>query len=160
MMHHSGMKKDHFRDPDAPPANRLWPVVAVAVRSEAGLLLIERADDGYWAMPGGMMDIGETFAEAAVREVREETGYEVEVTGLVGLYSDPAHVTSYDDGTVSQECSIVFRGKVIGGAAAVSSESTQVRFVGAEEIAGLRMHPSTRLRVAHALRPVEDPYLG
>ncbi len=154
------MKKDHFRDPDAPPANRLWPVVAVAVRSEAGLLLIERADDGYWAMPGGMMDIGETFARAAVREVREETGYEVEVTGLVGLYSDPAHVTSYDDGTVGQECSIVFRGKVIGGAAAVSSESTQVRFVGAEEIAGLRMHPSTRLRVEHALRPVEDPYLG
>lgn len=154
------MKKDHFRDPGAPTANRLWPVVTVAVRSEERLLLIERADDGYWTMPGGMMDVGETFAQAAVREVREETGYEVEVTGVVGLYSDPAHVTSYDDGTVSQECSIVFRGVVTDGEATVSSESTQVRFVGAEEIAGLRMHPSTRLRVEHALRPVGDPYLG
>ncbi|MDX8035154.1 NUDIX domain-containing protein [Lentzea sp. BCCO 10_0856] len=154
------MKEDHFRDPDAPRANRLWPVVQVAVRTDEGLLLIERADDGYWALPGGLVDVGETFAHAAVREAREETGYEVEVTGLVGLYSDPEHVTSYDDGTVSQECSMVFRARVVGGVKAVSDESTQVRFVKAEEIENLRMHPSMRLRVEHALGPGGEPYLG
>lgn len=154
------MKEDYFHDPGAPRANRLWPVVQVAVRTDEGLLLIERADDGWWALPGGLVDVGETFAQAAVREVREETGYEVEVTGLVGLYSDPGHVTSYDDGTVAQECSVVFRAHVAGGAAAVSDESAQVRFVEAGEIENLRMHPSTRLRVEHALGPVGEPYLG
>jgi 8-oxo-dGTP pyrophosphatase MutT (NUDIX family) len=154
------MKKDHFRDPDAPPANRLWPVVQVAVHTEDGLLLIERADDGYWALPGGLVDVGETFVQAAVREAKEETGYDVEVTGLVGLYSDPQHVTSYDDGTVSQECSMVFRARVTGGAAAASDETTRVRFVKAGDIENLRMHPSMRLRVEHAMAPVGEPHLG
>ncbi|HEX8864776.1 MAG TPA: NUDIX domain-containing protein, partial [Lentzea sp.] len=144
------MKKDYFRDPAAPRANRLWPVVQVAVSTGEGLLLIERADDGYWAMPGGLVDAGETFVQAAIREAREETGFDVEITGLVGLYSDPEHVTAYDDGTVSQECSMVFRAHVVGGAAQLSDESAQVRFVKPEDIANLRMHPSTRLRVEHA----------
>jgi 8-oxo-dGTP pyrophosphatase MutT (NUDIX family) len=154
------MKKDYFRDPDAPRANRLWPVVNVAVLTEEGLLLIERADDAYWALPGGLVDVGETFAQAAVREAKEETGYDVEITGLLGLYSNPEHVTSYDDGTISQECSMVFRARVVGGAAVVSEESAQVRFVQAGEIENLRMHPSMKLRVEHALGPVGEPHLG
>ncbi|MEV6241075.1 NUDIX domain-containing protein [Lentzea sp. NPDC051838] len=154
------MKKDYFHDPAAPRANRLWPVVQVAVHTGEGLLLIERADDGYWAMPGGIVDVGETFAQAAVREAGEETGLDVEITGLVGLYSDPQHVTAYDDGTVNQECSMVFRAHVVGGAATASDESTQVLFVKPEDIASLRMHPSMRLRVEHALGPVGEPHLG
>ncbi|THA30534.1 NUDIX domain-containing protein [Streptomyces sp. A1547] len=155
------MKKDHFEDPKAPAANRLWPVVNVAVRDASGrLLLIERSDDGFWALPGGRMDVGESFTAAAEREVREETGYEVEVTALVGLYSNPGHVTSYDDGTVSQECSVVFRGRITGGTEAVSEESAAVVFVATEDVAGLRMHPSMRLRVSHALTARTEPYLG
>jgi ADP-ribose pyrophosphatase YjhB (NUDIX family) len=50
------------------------------------LLLIRRADDGHWALPGGMIDPGETPAEAAVREAREECGAIVEPLALVGVY--------------------------------------------------------------------------
>lgn len=50
------------------------------------LLLIQRADDGLWAMPGGAFEVGETPAEAAAREAREETGIRCEVTGLVGVF--------------------------------------------------------------------------
>jgi ADP-ribose pyrophosphatase YjhB (NUDIX family) len=50
------------------------------------LLLIRRADDGRWALPGGLVDPGETAAEAAVREAREESGTVAEPLALVGLY--------------------------------------------------------------------------
>jgi ADP-ribose pyrophosphatase YjhB (NUDIX family) len=154
------MKRDYGHESDAPRANRLWPVVNVAVPGPRGLLLIERADDGYWAMPGGMVEVGECFTEAAVREVREETGLEVAITGLVGLYSDPGHVTAYDDGTVSQECSIVFRGREVGGTIRTSDESRSVRYVPLPDMANLFMHPSMRLRVGHAVVDSDVPYLG
>lgn len=55
-----------------------------------GVVLIERANEPYgWALPGGFVDYGETCEQAAVREMREETGLDVTLTGLLGVYSDP-----------------------------------------------------------------------
>lgn len=54
-------------------------------REDGSLLLIQRADDGLWALPGGLVDIGESPSEGAVREVREETGLEVVATRLVAV---------------------------------------------------------------------------
>ena len=63
------------------------PVADAAVIDDAGkMLLIRRADNGLWAMPGGALDVGETPAEGAVREVLEETGYMCEPVALVGVY--------------------------------------------------------------------------
>ncbi len=54
-------------------------------------VLIERANPPYgWAIPGGFVDVGETIEQAAVREAKEETGLDVELTALLGLYSNPA----------------------------------------------------------------------
>lgn len=54
------------------------------------VLLVRRSDNAHWGLPGGYVERGESVAEATRREVREETGYEIEVGRLVGVYSDPA----------------------------------------------------------------------
>jgi mutator protein MutT len=82
-------RTDYFNDPQAPAPNSVVPAASAVVVNEAGELLLQRrSDNGQWALPGGTMDLGETLAQTVVREVKEETGIEVEVTGVVGIYTD------------------------------------------------------------------------
>ena len=91
--------------------------------------MIRRTDNKYWSIPGGGMKPGESIREAARREVKEETGIDCEITGLVGIYSNPRHVAAYDDGEVRQEFSICLAGRLLGGSLRTSDESSDVRFV-------------------------------
>ena len=54
------------------------------------ILLMRRSDNGHWGLPGGFVELGESVADAARREVVEETGWSVELGRLIGVYSDPA----------------------------------------------------------------------
>ena len=128
-------KRDYYDDPAAPKANSVVVAVTAAVRNAQGeLLLIERTDNGLWALPGGAQDIGESVVQAAQREVREETGIDVEITGLSGIYSDPRHVIAYGDGEVRQEFSLCFHAKPVGGQPRSSSESSQARWVSPDSL--------------------------
>jgi 8-oxo-dGTP pyrophosphatase MutT (NUDIX family) len=62
------------------------------------VLLTQRTDNGRWCLPGGMMESGESVAEACEREVWEETGLHVRITRLIGVYSDPDQLVVYPDG--------------------------------------------------------------
>lgn len=139
---------DYYHDPAAPEANSL--VVgssAVVVDSGNRILLQRRSDSGNWALPGGAMDIGETFAESVLREVKEETGFDVRIDRIVGIYSDPGHVFSYDDGEVRQEFNICLACTIQRGSLQVSSESTAVDFFAFGDIASIQMHESIRVRI-------------
>ena len=152
-------KTDFLNDPEAPQANSLVVAVAVVVRDDYGrVLLIQRTDNGLWALPGGAQDIGETVRQAAVREVEEETGIQVRITGVSGIYSDPGHVIAYDDGEVRQEFSICFRATPIGGILRTSGESVRVEWVAPDSLLALQMHPSMTKRVRHGLENGE-PYI-
>ncbi|MDQ3150184.1 MAG: NUDIX domain-containing protein [Actinomycetota bacterium] len=154
-------KTDYYDDPAAPRATSLVVAVTAVVLDDAGrVLMIQRTDNDLWAIPGGAQEIGETSTEAAVREVREETGLDVEVTGLVGIYSDPRHVIAYDDGEVRQEFSLFFRARPIGGALTSSSESKQVHWVEPDRLDTLNIHPCVRLRIEHGLQQWPQPYLS
>jgi len=149
-----GMSRtDYYHDPSAPPANSLVPSTTAAVRDDAGrLLLIHKIDNDFWALPGGGMEIGESIANAAVREVAEETGLTVELTGMVGIYTDPGHVMAYDDGEVRQEFSVCFHARVLSGEPREDgSETKEVRWVEPADVAGLSIHPSMRRRIDDAL---------
>ncbi|MGC4855290.1 NUDIX hydrolase [Micromonospora sp. DT4] len=154
-------RRDYFNDPNAPAANSVVPSVVAAVRNQRGeLLMIHRTDNNLWALPGGGHDIGESVSDTVVREVREETGIEVEVTGLVGIYTRPHHVMAYDDGEVRQQFSICFTARPVGGKPTTSSESRQVRWVNPAQLNHLDIHPSMRLRIDHALNERATPYIG
>jgi ADP-ribose pyrophosphatase YjhB (NUDIX family) len=154
-------RRDYIDDPHAPAANSVVPSVVAVVRDEQGrLLMIHRTDNDLWALPGGGHEIGEFIADTVVREVREETGIEVEVTGLTGIYTNPRHVMAYDDGEVRQQFSICFTARPIGGELRASSESREVRWVDPADLDQLPMHPSMRLRITHALEGRTQPYIG
>ena len=106
------------------------------------------------------MKPGETIAETAIREVKEETGVDVEVVSLVGIYSNPRHVVEYSDGEVRQQFSVCFACRPVGGEPATSDETTEVAYFDPDEIDGLDVHPSIRLRIQHFLERRSEPYLG
>jgi ADP-ribose pyrophosphatase YjhB (NUDIX family) len=145
---------DYHDDPSAPPANSLVPSANVIVANDAGeILLIRRSDNGNWAVPGGAVDLGESVAQAAVRETREKTGITCELTGLVGIYSDPRHVILYtSNGEVRQEFSIVLTARPVSGTPTPSDESTQVSWVPASDLSGCPMDHSMRIRINDYLR--------
>jgi 8-oxo-dGTP pyrophosphatase MutT (NUDIX family) len=106
------------------------------------------------------MDVGESMADTVVREVKEETGIDVEVTGVVGIYTNPNHVMAYDDGEVRQQRSICFTTRMLGGQLATSSETSEVTWVALDRLDSLNMHPSMRLRIDHYLERRSAPYIG
>lgn len=84
--------------------------------------------EGKYNLPGGHVDDEETLAEAAIREVLEETGYQVELTGFLGIYQSiyPAKQLNVSGP--------VFLAKVIGGAARPSEAHPESRWVSADEL--------------------------
>jgi 8-oxo-dGTP pyrophosphatase MutT (NUDIX family) len=78
---HSTAASEDPRSGPIRPATSLVPAVNVVVVNDAGeILLIRRTDNGNWALPGGAIDLGESFAQAAVRETLEESGIECAIT--------------------------------------------------------------------------------
>ena len=140
---------DYYDDPNAPKANSLVPSVNVLVVNDAGdILMIRRTDNDNWAIPGGAIDLGESVGQAAVRETIEESGIECEITGIVGIYSDPKHVILYtSNGEARQEFSIVLTARPLSGQPTPSSESSEVRWVPVSEALEYMMDRSMRIRI-------------
>ncbi|CND99566.1 Putative MutT/NUDIX-like protein [Mycobacterium tuberculosis] len=152
---------EYYDDPAAPAPNSLVVAASAVVANERGEVLIQRrADSGLWALPGGGMKLDETLPGAAVREVEEETGYEIEVTGLVGTYTDPLHIIAYSDGEVRRQFNVCFRARLLGGELRVSDESLEVRWVPVGELGDLPMHHTQRLRLRHYREDRHTPHLG
>jgi 8-oxo-dGTP pyrophosphatase MutT (NUDIX family) len=145
----SPQRIDYHDSPSAPKPNSLVPSVNVVVSNDAGeILLIRRTDNGNWAVPGGAIDLGESVAQAAVRETLEESGIQCAITGIVGIYSDPRHVILYtSNGEVRQEFSIVLTARPLSGQPTPSCESSEVRWVTQSELSNYTMDRSMRIRI-------------
>lgn len=147
-----GKRIDHLDDPNAPKANSLVPSANAIVTNDAGeILLICRTDNGNWSLPGGAMELGESLGQCAIRETLEETGIEVRLTGVSGIYTNPNHVIEYtSNGEVRQEFSVVFTAKPVGGTPRPSSESSHVEWTHPSDVDVRRMHSSMLARLRRA----------
>lgn len=98
-------------------------MVDVVIPSEEGVVLVRRGSEpfeGQWALPGGFVKVGETVKEAAVREAAEETGLAVEVSRLVGVYSEP------DRDPRGHNVSVAFLVRVLSGQMQAASDASEV----------------------------------
>ena len=157
----SPQRIDYYDSPEAPRANSLVPAVNVVVVNDAGeILLIRRTDNGNWALPGGAIDLGESVAQAGVRETLEESGIECLITRIVGIYSDPKHVILYtSNGEARQEFSIVLTARALGGQPTPSSESSEVHWISEAELPGYTMDRSMRIRLNDFLTRNQSPVI-
>ncbi|MBT98097.1 MAG: NUDIX hydrolase [Dehalococcoidia bacterium] len=119
------------------------------------ILLTRREDNNRWCLPGGGMDPGESAAEACERELLEETGLEVRVTKLIGVYTTPDLLMEYPDGNRIQPVAFSFEAEITGGELGLSDEVTEFGWYTLAEIEDMDIleHHIPRIQDAVANRP-------
>ncbi len=123
------------------------------------VLLTRREDNGQWCLPGGGMEPGESVAENCAREVREETGLQVRLTRLLGVYSDPDRLVEYADGNRFQMVVLSFEAQVVGGELGLSDETTAYGWFTPEEALALDLLDQHAERIRDALASQAEAFI-
>lgn len=124
-------------------------VAAAIVRDDGRVLAIRRRDNGHWEPPGGILELSETIEDGLKREVREETGLDVELDRLSGVYKNMTR------GIVA----LVFRCRVTGGTPRSTAEASEAAWLTPAEVHE-RMTEAFGIRLLDALEgAAEEPAL-
>ena len=115
------------------------------------ILLTRREDNNQWCLPSGGIEPGESASEACIREVEEETGLQVRVKRLIGVYTTPHELIVYRDGNKIQLVTLCFETEIVGGELRLSCETTEYGYFSHQEIQALD------LLLNHAQR-IKDAY--
>jgi 8-oxo-dGTP diphosphatase len=156
------VRRVYLHDSAAPTPAVVAPSVFVAARDGRGrLLLVRRSDSGAWELPGGRVDIGESALDTAVRETAEESGVSVRITGLVGLFTDPAHVVVSAGGEeVRQQFVVCLHAWAVGGRPVPDMQETiDAAWFDPADVAGLVVEPGADRWITWALSGVLEPHL-
>lgn len=111
-------------------------VDAVIEFPDEKVVLIRRKNypfEGMWALPGGFVDFGETVEDACIREVKEECSIDVELKGILGVYSDPKRDPR------GHTVSVIFRAKYAEGKLKGADDATEARLFTMDELRGIEL---------------------
>jgi ADP-ribose pyrophosphatase YjhB (NUDIX family) len=133
-------------------------VNALVFNDQGEVLLAKRTDNGLWCIPGGHVDLGETVAEAALRELFEETGLKAQVVRLVGIYSDPKNSLHIAQGPEWHTVRVSFLCRVTGGTITASEETSEIRYFPPADLPPLITDHA--LRIQDALRSDGGAVIG
>lgn len=151
------VRTDYFYCDDAPKANSIKPAAAVAIINKNNeLLMLHRKDNMKWTMPGGTLEFGESMTECALREVKEESGLEVEIKDIIGTYTDPNIRVAYSDGEVRQEFTIVYYGEVNNYMVEIDEESSSFVWVSLEHVLELPLADSQMRRLQDVVEYIKN----
>ncbi|CAH1191869.1 hypothetical protein PAECIP111891_00124 [Paenibacillus allorhizoplanae] len=121
---------------------------AAIVRNEHNEILLIKGPERGWEMPGGVVELGESLKQAAIRETKEESGIDIEVTKFCGVFQN-----------LSQSiCNTLFLGKPIGGELATSPESLEVGFFPIEKALEMVTFLNFRQRIELCLNEENHPF--
>lgn len=150
-------RSDYYYDSQAPKPNSIRPAAAVALfDSNGNILLLRRKDNDKWTMPGGTLDFGESLTDCAIREVREETGLHIRITGLIGTYTDPQILIAYSDGEVRQEFTLVYAAEIESGELKTDDESKEAAWMPLSSAVELPLAQSQRRRLKDVIEYQDD----
>ena len=124
-------------------------IVAVGgiVENEQGEILLVKTQHGGWVYPGGQVEVGENLINALIREVKEESGIDIIVSNLIGVYSNTGIHKWYDDVTdVPTKLMMDYVCKPVSGELSTSEETSESRWVAKDEVLDLVTAPAIRTR--------------
>ncbi|NUT34440.1 MAG: NUDIX domain-containing protein [Hamadaea sp.] len=136
------------------------PAAGVVVQDEQDrVLLLCRNGEGTWGLPGGGVEPGETWEQAAIRECREETGWEVALRGLLGIYSEPAtQLHRYPSGRAVHFVGVVFLGSPVRRVGEPDGEATRLDWFSLDDLPDPLFGPDVPV-LQHAARDAGRPFL-
>ncbi|AGL15869.1 HAD-superfamily hydrolase, subfamily IIA [Actinoplanes sp. N902-109] len=132
----------------------------VVLDDRGRVLLMRRSDEGSWGLPGGGLDVGETWEAATRRECREETGWDIDLHGLLGVYSDPAtQIHRYPDGRVVHCVGVVFLASPVSRVGTGDGEASGLGWFALDQLPAPLFGPDVPV-LRDAARRHELPFIG
>ena len=96
------------------------------------ILFQRRSDNGRWGLIGGLLELNETYTQGALREIREETGLEVELESFLGIFHN--HHMVWSNGDAAHVISAMYTAHIVSGEPRIDEESYELRFFGRDEL--------------------------
>lgn len=127
--------------------------VDAVIRCLDGIILIKRKKDPYkdfWALPGGFVEYGEKVETAVLREAKEETGLEIELCGIVGVYSD------INRDPRGHTVTICYLASIIGGKLKADTDACDVKCIPNKDIKKLKLAFDHKLIIKDALNIINN----
>lgn len=128
--------------------------VRTAIIQDEKILLVKEVSDSKWAMPGGWADVGDTPADAAIREAKEESGFDVKVRKVVGVYDANRQSGPLE---LFHAVKIVYLCEIISGKATPSFETPEVKFFDFSDLPKLSPNRTNMKHIEHILAHLKDP---